>query len=120
MQLGGLHRLYCIANTYYLVESSNGTCLLFQSTSLFCDLFQMNAKVVILDGVVSTHQGDDEQFGLVWEGVVQTHDLVEGIHHGGSGVLSLNVGQVAGIHHAHGELERHGCGEIPKKEKLLF
>ena len=45
---------------------------------------------------------------------------MEGIHHGGSGVLSLNVGQVAGIHHARGELERHGCGEIPKKEKLLF
>ena len=40
------------------------------STSLVCNLFQMNAKVVILDGVVSTHQGDDEQFGLVWEGVV--------------------------------------------------
>ena len=45
---------------------------------------------------------------------------MEGIHHGESGVLSLNVGQVAGIHHARGELERHGCGEIPKKEKLLF
>ena len=45
---------------------------------------------------------------------------MEGIHHGESGALSLNVGQVAGIHHARGELERHDCGEIPKKEKLLF